>query len=356
MEITALIMAGGRGERFWPRSRKNLPKQFLSLTEDKKTMLQLTIERILPIVKLEDIFIATSIHYKDIILKQIPEFLPENIICEPIRKNTAPCIGVGAMYISKKYQDALMLVLPSDHLIKYNDIFISTLKKACNIAEQGENLVTIGITPNYPETEYGYIKFNSKIFIDDAFAVEHFVEKPNKKKAEEYIKTGNYLWNSGMFVWKTSSILKNIEQHLKDIYNGLQKIQKSIGSSFEKDVLKEEFIKFQSQSIDYGVMEKAKNIYTIPSTFGWDDVGSWLAVDRINTSNEYGNIIQGNILTINTKNCIIEGTEKLIAIIGLEDTIVVDSDNALLVCKKEDISNVKKVVESLKICNKEEYI
>ena len=356
MKTTALIMAGGRGERFWPRSRKNLPKQFLSLTGDGRTMIQLTIERILPIVAIEDIFISTNKDYKELVKQQIPNLPEQNILCEPVGRNTAPCIGLGAIYISHKYEDALMMVLPSDHLIKYNSMFVSALEDACAIAEENSNLVTIGITPDYPETGYGYIKFNSKIFIDDAFAVEHFVEKPNKKKAEEYIKTGNYLWNSGMFVWKTSSILKNIEQHLKDIYNGLQKIQKSIGSSFEKDVLKEEFIKFQSQSIDYGVMEKAKNIYTIPSTFGWDDVGSWLAVDRINTSNEYGNIIQGNILTINTKNCIIEGTEKLIAIIGLEDTIVVDSDNALLVCKKEDISNVKKVVESLKICNKEEYI
>ena len=175
MKTTALIMAGGRGERFWPRSRKSLPKQFLSLTGDGRTMIQLTVERILPLVAMEDIFIATNKDYKELVKKQLPNLPEENILCEPVGRNTAPCIGLGAMHIAKKYEDALMMVLPSDHLIKYNSMFVSTLKEACRIAEENTNLVTIGITPDYPETGYGYIKFKPCVSKGQAFALDRFV-------------------------------------------------------------------------------------------------------------------------------------------------------------------------------------
>lgn len=295
MKVTALIMAGGRGERFWPRSRKNLPKQFLSLTGDGKTLIQLTVERILPLVAMEDIFIATNKDYKELVKKQLPELPEENILCEPVGRNTAPCIGLGAMHIAKKYEEALMLVFPSDHLIKYNSMFVSTLKEACRIAEEENNLVTIGITPDYPETGYGYIKFNPNESKGQAFAVDRFVEKPTREVAKEYLETEEYLWNSGMFVWKTSSILKNIELFMKDIYEGLVRIKESIGTEEQEQVLEKEFTAFRSESVDYGIMEKADNIYTIPGTFGWDDVGSWLAVDHIRKSNEMGNVVSGNV-------------------------------------------------------------
>ena len=291
MKTTALIMAGGRGERFWPRSRKSLPKQFLSLTGDGRTMIQLTVERILPLVDMEDIFIATNKDYKNLVKQQLPNLPEENILCEPVGRNTAPCIGLGAMHIAKKYEDALMMVLPSDHLIKYNSMFVSTLKEACRIAEENTNLVTIGITPDYPETGYGYIKFNPNESKGQAFAVDRFVEKPTREVAKEYLETEEYLWNSGMFVWKTSSILKNIELFMKDIYEGLVRIKDSIGTAEQKAVLEKEFTAFRSESVDYGIMEKAEDIYTIPGTFGWDDVGSWLAVDRIRKSKEMGNVV-----------------------------------------------------------------
>ena len=356
MKTTALIMAGGRGERFWPRSRKHLPKQFLSLTGDGRTMIQLTVERILPLVDMEDIFIATNKDYKELVKKQLPKLPEENILCEPVGRNTAPCIGLGAMHIAKKYEDALMMVLPSDHLIKYNSMFVNTLKEACSIAEENTNLVTIGITPDYPETGYGYIKFNPSVSKGQAFAVDRFVEKPTREVAKEYLETEEYLWNSGMFVWKTSSILKNIEMFMKETYDGLVRIKDSIGTEQQEQVLEKEFFAFRSESVDYGIMEKAEDIYTIPGTFGWDDVGSWLAVDRIRKSNELGNVVNGNIITVNSKNCIIEGSQKLIAAVGLEDLIVVDSDDAILICEKQSAGDIKKVLENLKICNRDEYI
>ena len=356
MNIVALIMAGGRGERFWPRSRKDMPKQFLKLTDDGKTMIQLTVERILPLIKTEDIYIITNKDYKNLVKQQLPDIKEENILCEPMGKNTAPCIGLGAVYIQKKYSDAVMLVLPSDHLIKYNSMFLKLLKEGCKIAERDENLITIGITPDSPKTGYGYIKFNPTNYIGQAFEVEKFVEKPDLETAKEYLRTEEYLWNSGIFLWKISTILNNIERFMPDIYKGLLKIQKAIGTTEQDVILEREFIKFKPESIDYGVMEKAKNIYILPGTFGWDDVGSWLAVERIKKTNEFGNIIDGNIITISTKNCIIEGGKKLIAAVGLHDLVIVDAEDATLICDKEFTDEIKKVLENLKICNRIEYI
>lgn len=356
MKITALIMAGGRGERFWPRSRKNMPKQFLSLTGNGKTMIQLTIERISSMIDIEDIFVVTNKDYKSLVIDQLPNLPEDNIICEPLGKNTAPCIGLGAMHIAKKYEEALMVVLPSDHLIKYNSMFLTTLKNACDIAKESNNLVTIGITPDYPETGYGYIKFDSNSNYNGSFSVERFVEKPNLEVAKEYIETEEYLWNSGMFVWKVSSIISNIQTWLPNLYEGLIGIQKSIGVENEEDILREIYQGFESISIDYGIMEKANNIYILPGTFGWDDVGSWLAVERIQKSNEFGNIVNGNVISIDTKNCIIEGEKKLIATVGIEDLVIVDTKDAILICDKDSTNEIKKIIENLKICNRNEYI
>ena len=356
MKITALIMAGGRGERFWPKSRKNMPKQFLSLTDDGKTMIQLTVERISSVVDMEDIYIATNKDYKELVRSQLPGIPEENILCEPVGRNTAPCIGLGAVHMAKKYDDAIMLVLPTDHLIKFNKMFLSVLKDSCDVAEKDRNLVTIGITPTYAETGYGYIKFDSHVMEGRAYKVDRFVEKPSLEVAKEYLETEEYLWNSGMFVWKLSSILYNLERFMPETFAGLKRIQASIGTPEEEDVLRKEFAQFQSQSIDYGIMEKAENIYTVPGTFGWDDVGSWLAVERIRKSNEMGNVVSGNIITVGTHNCIIQGEKKLIATVGLEDLVIVDTEDATLICAKDSTADIKKVLENLKICNRDEYI
>lgn len=356
MKKAALIMAGGRGERFWPKSRKNMPKQFLSLTDDGKTMLQLTVERILPLVGLEDIFVATNRDYKELVRGQLPELPEENILCEPVGKNTAPCIGLGAVHMAKRYEDAIMIVLPSDQLIKYNKIFINTLKDACKTAEQGDNLVTLGIAPDSPETGYGYIKFQPENILDRAFAVEKFVEKPDLETAKAYLASEQYLWNSGMFVWKASTILKSLEECLPEMSEGLRRIGDSIGTEQEELVLEREFKAFRSESIDYGVMEKAKNIYILSGAFGWDDVGSWLSVGRTKRTNEFGNVVDGNIVTVDTKNTIIQGGDRLIAAVGLESLIVVDTEDALLICEQGHAGDIKKVLENLRICNRTEYL
>ena len=356
MKKTALIMAGGRGERFWPKSRKSLPKQFLSLTEDGRTMIQLTVERIRPMIAMEDIFISTNRGYRELVLEQLPELSPENILCEPVGRNTAPCIGLGAVHMAEKYEDALMMVLPSDHLIKYNQMFLNALKDGCKIAEQGENLVTIGITPDYPETGYGYIKSRPDEAQGNAYAVDRFVEKPDIRTAKEYLETEEYLWNSGMFIWKVSTILQNIHKFLPNLYEGLDTIRASIGTDKQEMTLEKVFPELESVSIDYGIMEKAQNIYILPGVFGWDDVGSWLAVERIQKSNESGNVVKGNIITIHSKNNIIQGGKKLIAAVGLEDLIIVDTEDATLICDKGSAPDIKMVLDNLKICNREEYL
>ncbi len=358
MKTTALIMAGGRGERFWPRSRKNLPKQFLSLTDDGKTMIQLTVERIRPLVELEDIYIATNENYKGLVLEQLPGLPQQNVLCEPVGRNTAPCIGLGAVHIAKKYEDedAVMLVLPSDHLIKRNDVFANTLRAAVDVAMAGDNLVTVGITPNYPETGYGYIRYNKEIRQSESYAVDRFVEKPDLETAKQYLAEGTYLWNSGMFVWKLSTILKNFAKYLPETAAGLEKIRAAVGTPQEDAVLQEVFPGFASESIDYGIMEKAENIFILPGDFGWDDVGSWLAVGRIRKADEQNNVIVGNVVSVNSRDCVIQGGEKLIAAVGLEDMIVVDTEDATLICAKNSAGEIKKVLEHLRSSGRNQYI
>lgn len=356
MKKTALIMAGGRGERFWPKSRKRLPKQFLSLTDDGRTMIQLTVERIRPMVDLEDIYISTNKAYKNLVLEQLPDIPPENILCEPVGRNTAPCIGLGAVHAAKKYKDALMMVLPSDHLIKYHKMFLNTLKDGCRIAEAGSSLVTIGITPDYPETGYGYIKFRPDESHGNAYAVDRFVEKPDIEAAKEYLETEEYLWNSGMYIWKVSTILENMKRLLPNLYHGLYEIGEAVGTERQEMVLEKIYPQLDAVSIDYGIMERAEQIYILPGTFGWDDVGSWLAVERIKKSNESGNVVTGNIITIHSKNNIIQGGSKLIAAVGLKDLIIVDTEDATLICDKNSAPDIRMVLENLKICNREEYL
>lgn len=359
MKYTAVIMAGGRGERFWPKSRNDMPKQFLSLFGDGKSMLQLTVERVSSLVSIEDVFVVTNQTYFKIVKEQLPSLPIENILAEPAAKNTAPAIGLAAAVIQKKYGDSIMIVLPSDHLIKQPLLFIDVLKTAINVAMENTNLVTIGITPNYPETGYGYIKFGHANYHENhsnVYHVEKFVEKPDIEMAKQYIKSGNYLWNSGMFVWKTSSILNNFKKYMKETYVGLIKIGDAYKTNQFENILLNEFIKFKSVSIDYGIMEVASDIFTIPSSFGWDDVGSWLALERIISNDNHGNAIQGNVVSVDSKNMIILGGKKLIATVGLDDIIIVDTDDVLLVCSKNEAQNVKSVIEALRNQNKTKYL
>ena len=358
MKVTAVIMAGGRGERFWPKSRGNYPKQFLSLTKDGETMIQKTVKRLLPMVAMDDVFVVTNVNYAALVKEQLPQLPEENILLEPCARNTAPCIGLAAAVIRKKYGEAMMLVLPSDHLIRYEDMYVDTLRQAVAVAEKDQNLVTIGITPTYPETGYGYINFerDTDLGMAGVYRVERFVEKPDLETAKQYLASHRYLWNSGMFVWKASSILANLESLMPDIYAGLERIEAAVGTAEVPSVLETEYHAFRSESIDFGVMEKAENIYTLPGSFGWDDVGNWLAVERINSTNEYGNYIEGDVITIGTERSTICGGKRLIAAVGVEDLIVVDTDDAVLICAKDSTQDVKKVIENLKICNRNQLV
>lgn len=356
MKVTALIMAGGKGERFWPKSRANLPKQFLSLTDDGKTMIQLTVERIRPLVDIQDVYIATNSNYRELVKQQLPGLPQENILCEPVARNTAPCIGLGAVHVAAKYEDAVMIVLPSDHLIKDNEVFIDTFRAACEIAQKGDNLVTVGISPNYPETGYGYIRYDKEKPYGTAYAVEQFVEKPDLETAKTYLAEGGYLWNSGMFVWRVSTILGCFQKYMPMTYEGLKKIQSAIRSADEEKILLEEFPKFESVSVDYGIMEKAENIYILPGNFGWDDVGSWLAVGRIKKNDENHNVISGTVVSVNTSDCVIEGSDKLIAAVGLKDMIIVDTKDAILIAAKENAGEIKQVLAKLREEQNDQYL
>jgi len=353
---TVLIMAGGHGERFWPSSRLAMPKQFLALTDDSRTMIQLTVDRIRPFTAIENVYVATSAAYRDLLQQQIPDLPAENILCEPVGRNTAPCIALGAVHIRKKYGDALMTVLPSDHLVQYPNIFRDVLQEACDLAESDDSIMTIGITPDEPETGYGYIKFIPRRAKRNAYAVERFVEKPDLETARRYVSSREYLWNSGMFTWKVSVILNNLEKYLPRMTEGLRAIENSIGTPDYERVLRETFPRFPSISIDYAVMEKAKNIYTLAANFGWDDVGSWLAVSRIRQTDERGNVHAGNVIAIDTRDTIIQAGGKLIAAVGVEDLVVVDTEDALLICNKDRAGEIKRVLQVLKERNMTSYL
>lgn len=360
MKITALIMAGGKGERFWPRSRVKLPKQLISLNGEK-TMIQLTVERLNKLIEKQDIFIITNSDYSELIAKQLPDIPADNIIVEPMGKNTAACIGLSAIRIQEKYDDCIMLVLPSDHIIKDEEEFIKIIKGACNVAEENQNICTIGIVPSYPETGYGYIKLdrNADAYENlNVYKVDKFVEKPNLETAKSYIESKMYFWNSGMFAWKHSTIVNLINEHMPKLADALHNMKLAIGNDNEYKVINDEYLNLDSISIDYGIMEKAKEIFVIPGDFGWDDVGSWNALERVFEPDEFGNIIKGNVITIGTQNCIIqsESKDKVMAAIGIEDIVIVDTKDAVLICNKNNTQDIRKIINTLKASNMEEYL
>ena len=343
--LCALIMAGGKGERFWPLSTDEKPKQFLRLL-GKETMIQMTINRLKNLIPIERIFVVTGERYVDLVKEQLPELPNRNIIVEPIGKNTAPCIALSAFQIEKYYKDATIAVLPSDHLIRNEVEFRNVIAAADRFIEENEeSIVTLGIKPDRPETGYGYIKCDKTYSIVNGLKikdVDMFVEKPNQEKAEEYLEDGNFLWNGGMFVWKAKNILRLTKKYLKNTYDVLKEITCASEEEYEEE-LKNNYNFVDSVSIDYSIMEKADNIYVIPSEFGWDDVGTWYSVERYRDKDENNNVCVGNIVNINSKNNIIVGKNKPVIISGLDDIFVVESDDVILIGKKDDIKDIKKI-------------
>ncbi|TLS52175.1 mannose-1-phosphate guanylyltransferase [Paenibacillus antri] len=351
-------MAGGKGERFWPKSRTNLPKQFLNIS-GSKSMIQQTVQRLEHIININQIFVVTNELYAELIHAQIPNLPIDNIIIEPVGRNTAPCVGVASILIEERFPDSTMVVLPSDHIIKDEKEFVHVLKAAIQISAEGNNLVTLGISPTYPETGYGYIESGEDVRkVKDAsvYKVNRFVEKPNYELAEEYVASGRFYWNSGIFIWKTSVIRQYIKELMPEMDDVLETMRAAFKTEVQAEVIRNEFPKMPDQSIDYGIMEKANDIYVIPCIFGWDDVGSWTALERIDELDENGNVIRGNILNLDTKRSIIESNGKLIATLGVEDLIIVDTEDVTLICAKDKAQEVKKLLKELRLQKLEQYL
>lgn len=357
----AVIMAGGSGTRFWPLSREKMPKQLLRIGGDD-TLIQETVKRVLPLIKQQDIFIVTNQGVADDINAQlISKFgglWDRNFIIEPAAKNTAPALGLAALHLNRIKPDSIMVVLAADHSIKRTDEFLRLLTNAAEAAKH-DYLVTLGIKPNRPETGYGYIKAGTgcrEAGIQGVCNVEAFVEKPDIETAKKYVANGGYYWNSGMFVWKTSAFLREIEKHSPLLYRGLMKIKDSIGSGKERDVVREVFSNLEPISVDYAVMEKTDRAAVIPVDIGWSDVGSWSALDEVSERDASGNIISGNVIDFGSKDSVIYAEKRLVATIGLKDAIVVDTPDATLVCSKERAQDVKKIVDELKKRKGEEHL
>lgn len=343
--LCALIMAGGKGTRFWPLSTEEKPKQFLNLLGEE-TMIQMTVNRIKSLIPMDRIFICTGEKYVDLVKQQLPELDERNIIVEPEGRNTAPCIALSAFVVKRRFKDATMVVLPSDHLIKNEQRFLDILSDADEFLNDYPHAVlTLGMTPNRAETGYGYIESNEKeigINNSDILKVGKFVEKPNKEKAEEYLNQGNYFWNGGMFLWKIDTILNLILKYLPTTYCALKDIETVDEENIEEQV-KISYGNTECISIDYGIMEKCRDIFVIPSDIGWDDIGTWSSVERYRQKDNAQNIMSGDITTIKSNNNLIIGAEKPIVLVGIKDIFCVETEEMIFIGHKNEIENIKAI-------------
>ena len=347
-------MAGGGGERFWPLSRKTTPKQLLNLS-GKDIMVNEAVARLSRVCALENIFIVTNATQSETMRSATQKYLTANqILSEPAARNTAACIGYAAMKLYKTYGDGIMVVTPSDAYIKDEGIFAEILKTAIKAAEETDSLVTVGITPTFPATGYGYIRVEkSEKNVKRSLG---FVEKPDLERAKKYLESGEYVWNSGMFIWKVSTVLQEFKEHAPDIYQLLEQIGEKIGTAEESKAIEEMYPLIRSVSVDYAIMEKAQNILVVPGEFGWSDVGSWDMLSALHESDEHGNIIVGEHFGLDTTNTVIYSKDKPIATIGLDNLVIVETPDVLLVCAKDRAQDVKKIVEILRKKEKEELL
>lgn len=345
MKTSSIIMAGGNGTRFWPMSRTKLPKQFLDL-DGKGTLINKTIERLTNTVEMDSLYIVGNKKHRSIFEDQLPKnFLMENLLLEPSARNTAPAIAASVMALHKKYGNHVVVVLPSDQHIKNEDNFTTQLQKAIQLAKSSHCVVTLGIKPTYPATGYGYLNTNK--ISEDIFALSNFVEKPSYELALEYTQKDNYYWNAGIFVFESGVMLNHISKHMPALYVQCEKII-NWNVDLQSGKLEKLYENMPSESIDYGVMEKIDSILMVPLDCGWSDLGSWDALNTIKSEDKDKNILEGNVQALDTQGTTIVAGKKLIAAIGLKDLIVVDTEDALLICSKDDVQKIKTLVGNLK--------
>ncbi|MFM8432001.1 MAG: mannose-1-phosphate guanylyltransferase [Bacteroidota bacterium] len=352
-----VIMAGGIGSRFWPMSRNNFPKQFLDILGTGKTLIQQTYERFLQVCPKENIYIVTNESYLEHVYTQLPQIDRLQVLAEPLRRNTAPCVAYAASRIISKDPEANLLIAPSDHVIKDETSFQQAVLKGLEFTASGDHLLTIGIKPSRPDTGYGYIQFQEDN--DEGISrVKTFTEKPNLDMAKFFLKSGEFLWNAGIFLWRADSILKAFAQHLPDMHTLFEEGKANYGTASESEFIKGAYEKCTNISIDYGIMEKAKNVYVLSAEFGWSDLGTWKSLYEELPHDDTGNAVVGqHVMLDKTSNCIINlPSDKLAVIQGLENYIVVFADNVLLICPKDDEQQVRNLVNDVKLKKGDRYV
>lgn len=352
-----VIMAGGIGSRFWPMSRTPHPKQFLDILGTGKSLLQQTYDRSKKVVPAENILIVTNAEYRGLVKEQLKGIKPSQILLEPARKNTAPCVAYAAFRIKALNPEASMVVAPSDHLILKDKEYTDLIRKALAEVEQKDALITLGITPTRPDTGYGYIQFKD-CGLDGVCTVKTFTEKPDFEMAKELVASGEFLWNAGIFIWSVKGILSAFEKLMPEMYQIFQEGEDTFATREEKKFIETAYMQCKSISIDYGVMEKAKNVYTIAADIGWSDLGTWGSLYAYSDKDDHGHVIQGrNVLTYDSKNCIVNVPKnKLVVLQGMKDMIVVENDDILLVCRQQDEQLIKRIVNDVKATKGDKFV
>lgn len=353
-----VIMAGGIGSRFWPESRVAKPKQFLDILNTGKTLIQMTYSRFLNIIPAENIYVVTANDYEALVKEQLPNLADSQILKEPVRRNTAPCVTYACDKIYAKDKSATIIIAASDHLILEEQKFLDVVKKCVDFVEENPYLLTIGIKPSKPSTGYGYIQYEEEGSIDGFYKVKTFTEKPSLEIAKTFLKSGDFLWNSGMFVWKAKSILQAIVKYLPEVADVFREGQKHYYQPSEESFIQNAYSLCTNISIDYGVMEKAENVYTIPAQFGWSDIGSWDSLYEVYEHDYLGNAVAGKNVKIydSSNNMIMVPKNKLVVLQGLSGYCVIDSGDVLLVCEKSKEQEIKQITVDLKVADLDKYL
>lgn len=355
MDLYAIILAGGIGSRFWPKSREKHPKQLLNLFAEE-TLIQSTVQRLNGLVKNENIYIVTGQLHKTEIEKQLPAIPNENIIAEPFGRNTSACIALASLYVKKRNPKAVTVVLPADHIIKEVDLFQKTVCTGAEFAEESNGLVTIGLTPTRPETGFGYIQIDDDASGKEVFPVKTFAEKPNYDTAVRFVESGDFLWNSGIFIWRIDAILSEFRIHMPELFAVIRKFEAHIDKENFEEVLLDGYGHLRNISIDYGIMENSRKVYLTKGAFSWYDVGNWEEVYQLAPKDEHENATKGNVFAEDVKDSFIYSDDSFAAVMGVENLIIVNTKDALLVCDRSKAQDVKKIVDFLKHNQKSDFL